>query len=118
MITLKVGDKVVFEVSTRWSRDVGYKFSEVVRTTKTQAILSNGARLKINSSRYGKNNVFYEVGDYYYSWQLSTPEIVEKAKVEQKRKQVEIWFDTYKFTDEQKAAIYEMFKEMETVKEG
>lgn len=118
MITLKVGDKVVLEDVSRWSKTVYYAFAEVVKVTKTQTILDNGTRLKVNSSRNWRHKeVFDEIGSHYgYQWQLSTPEIVEKAKVEQKRQQVEKWFSSYKFTDEQKAAIYEMFKEVETVK--
>ena len=115
MITLKVGDKVVLEKKARFGRNISYDFAEVVRVTKTQAILSNDTRLRISSRRnWSHQEVFDEIGSHYDPWELSTPEIVEKAKIEQNRRKVEKWFSNHNFTDQQKAVIYEMFKDAET----
>lgn len=114
MATLKVGDKVVLETAQQWGNNRYFRFEEVVRVTRTQAILSNGVRLKIESRSNWKNiDEFTTIGENYEYWQYSTPKIIAEAEAEKKRQEVNAWFSKQKFTDEQKAAIYKMFKEVE-----
>jgi hypothetical protein len=111
MEKLKVGDKVYNISKNRWSDITYYNLSEVVRLTKTQAVLENGTKL-INElvTDYNREKCFSEYGDRYNKWYIQTPEILEKAKAEKEKQIVRNWFENRKFTDEEKKKIYLQFK--------
>ena len=112
---LKIGDKVCLVQKQRLSSGNNYYFSEVERLTKTMAVLSNGKKL-INEpkKRYNNDNIyeFYEYGDSWKYWELTTPEILEAYKLERERLVIANWFYNRKFTDDEKAIIYNKFKEL------
>lgn len=109
---LKVGDKVCQVTHSRWGDDVHYRFEEVERLTKTQAILKNGTKL-INdaTNSWGSGYSFMTYGDRYSIWNITTPEIIEASKIERERQKVNSWFNKQKdlFTDEQKKQIFNLF---------
>lgn len=112
MAKLKVGDKVVNIRYGRFGDKATYKFSEVVRVTKTQAILANELRL-VNEpkTKFSSNEVEFSVyGGDYERWELLTPKIQQEFEQEQERRIIENWFCSKKFTDEEKKMIYEQFK--------
>jgi hypothetical protein len=114
MEQLKVGDKVCLVKIQRIGVGTSYSFSEVERLTKKMAVLKNGTKL-INEpkTKYSNNNIpkFSEYGDSWTFWQRTTPEILEACKKEQQRNKISNWFNNRKFTDEEKAIIYNTFKE-------
>ena len=113
MENLKVGDKVYNVSKHRWSDITYYNLCEVVRLTKTQAVLDNGTKL-INevTTDYNRDKVFSEYGDKYNRWYFQTPEILEKAKKEKEKQFVRNWFGKRNFTDEEKNIVYLKFKEL------
>jgi hypothetical protein len=115
MEQLKVGDKVCLVQNQRFGTGINFYFSEVERLTKTMAVLTNGKKL-INEPKtrhYNKNIYdFYEYGDKWICWQRTTPEILEAYKKEQQRVKISNWLHNRKFTDEEKAIIYNTFKEL------
>jgi hypothetical protein len=114
MELLKVGDKVYSEKHLTYSRNVGYKFSTVERLTATQAILSCGTRL-VNKPKlgYDRKTVEYPTyGDLYTKWSISTPEILEEARLQRERQTIVRWFDSRKFTEDEKRIVYAKFKEL------
>lgn len=111
MEKLKTGDKVYIAESSKWSRRVNYILDEVVRVTKTQAVLSKGRKI-INKPTidWDKKYCFAEYGERYNKWYLQTDEILVTVKAERERQTIEQWFDTKKFTDEEKRIIYMQLK--------
>lgn len=109
---LEMGDKLVCIQSVRWTSFTRYKFASVERLTKTQAILSNGVRLK-NEKTYNYDKVicFREVGasDEY---QFVTLEILKEAEIAKKEINSHNWFSKKDFTNEEKVMIYEYFKSL------
>jgi len=104
MEKLKVGDKVCQKYKSRFGKNFNYRFSTVVRLTKTQAVLDNGKKL-VNEA--GKD--FVEVGNRFSSWEITTPEILHVWEKEKQRQAIVNWFDSQEFTDEQKKQVYELF---------
>ena len=108
---LKAGDKVYFKKNPAWGRNITYKISEVERLTKTQAILKNGVRL-INQPKktlYKPSIKYQEYGDSFSEWMILTPEIGLEAKIEKERQDIDHWFCSHQFTDEQKKQVWELF---------
>ena len=114
MEKLKVGDKIYIAETSRWSKRINYVLDEVVRLTKTQAVLSEGRKI-INEPTTEWNNketCFCEYGDRYRKWFLQTEEVLIKVKAERERQFIEQWFSAKKFTDEEQRLIYLKFKEL------
>jgi hypothetical protein len=115
MEQLKVGDKVCLVQNQRFGSGTNYYFSEVERLTKTIAVLANGKKL-INEPkiRHYNGNIpeFPEYGDSWTCWKITTPEILEAGKAEHQRVKIANWLHNRKFTDEEKAIIYNKFKEL------
>ena len=112
MELLKVGDKVYKKIH-RW--DNVYKFSIVERLTATQAILSCGTKL-VNKPQlaYDRKTVEYPAyGDRWGAkWSIQTPEVLEEVRLERERKTIVMWFDSRKFTEDEKRIVYAKFKEL------
>jgi hypothetical protein len=114
MELLKVGDKVYNEKHHTWSRSVSYQFSTVERLTATQAILSCGTRL-VNKPQLGfdRKTVQYPThGDLYTKWSIPTLEVIEEARLEEERQTIVRWFDSKKFTEDEKRIVYAKFKKL------
>ncbi len=114
MEKLKIGDKLYIVQTKRWSSEVDYILDEVVRLTKTQAVLKCGRKLINEPAKdWHKEDCFLEYGDRYKKWYLQTEEILEIVKAEKERRTINQWFDSKKFTDEEKRIIYLQFKQIE-----
>lgn len=106
---LKVGDKVYQANRNNYHSTVRYTFETVERLTPSQAVLSNGAKLKNQESKDWLGNVqFIEIGSRE-SWYLTTEKVLEDAKKEAQRQKINYWFLKQQFTDEQKQQIYNLF---------
>lgn len=114
MEKLKVGDKIYVAEKSKWTKRINYVLDEVVRLTKTQAVLSKGRKLinEPTTEWYGKETCFCEYGDRYRKWFLQTEEVLIKIKAERERQFIEQWFSTKKFTDEEQRLVYFKFKEL------
>ena len=113
MEKLKIGDKVYIAETSRWSSRVNYILDEVVRLTKTQAALSSGRKI-INepTTDWYKKDCFLEYGERCNKWYLQTDEILVTVKAERERQDIEQWFVSKKFTDEEKKIIYLKLKQL------
>lgn len=116
MEKLKVDDKLYFTSKQRWGRRINYRFETVVRLTKTQAVLSDGTKL-INEPTTDwsadKKVCYSEYGNRYDKWYFQTEEILLEAKKEKERQSIESWFESRKFSDEEKRIVYLKFKELD-----
>ena len=114
MEKLKIGDKVYFKKHAQWSNDISFRFDEVVRLTKTQAVLLSGVKL-INEpiiSGFDKSISYRVFGSPYEpDWRILTPEILEEQKQEEYRRVVVKWFDGKSFNEKEKFLIYDLFNE-------
>lgn len=106
MEKLKVGDKV-YSIRSHFGYTT-YRFSEVERLTKTQAILESGDRLKNepNKSRNNDEIEFKEIGADYSYWGLTTDEVMATYIKQQEEIKIKRWFNSHKFTQEEKETIY------------
>jgi len=114
MEKLKIGDKIYIAETSRWTGRINYILGEVVRLTKTQAVLSNGRKI-INEPTTEWHNTktsFCEYGDRYRKWFLQTEEVLIKVRKENERQFIGQWFNFKNFTDEEKMIVYLKFKEL------
>lgn len=110
---LKVGDKVYRSVKERWGNNIYYSFEEVVRLTKTQAVLNDGTKLINEPSKgWGTEYGFPTYGDHYAKWFITTDKAIKEAAIENERQSIDRWFGKRKFTDSEKAIIFKHFKEL------
>lgn len=112
MEPLKIGDNVVKITTSRWSDYKQYTFGTIARLTKTQAITDKGNKIinePHNHWSSGGKIVYSEYGDRWTKWQIVTDEIIEEGKKAQERIKVSNWFQTQRFTDEDKKKIYDLF---------
>jgi len=111
MEKLKIGNKLYIKNSSRYSDFTDYKFADVVRLTKTQAVLSNGTKL-INEPTTNWNDSnkihFSEYGDRFNKWTFQTPEIIQEALKERKRINIYNWFKNKVFTESEKEQVYNL----------
>ena len=111
-----MGDKLYFTSKQRWGMRINYRFETVERLTKTQAVLSDGTKL-INepTTDWGtdKKVCYSEYGNRYDKWYFQTEEILLEAKKEKERQSIESWFESRKFSDEEKKIVYLKFKELD-----
>ena len=112
MRQLEVGDNVVYIHHLKDDYRT-FNFSEVVRVTKTQAILTDGTKLKINPIRGFNSTYRYEnVLSYAFeSWELVTPEILEDVEYQKEHQKMLDWFKRKSFSIEEKKLIYKHFEE-------
>ncbi|NKI27130.1 pyruvate kinase [Arenibacter sp. 6A1] len=87
MEALKIGDKVYNVRQDGFTDFLRFSFSEVVRLTKTLAVLENGVRL-VNQPRISwiRAGASYSVfGDKWVYWHIVTEETLQKAKEENEK---------------------------------
>lgn len=106
---LKIGDKLCQKVYRRFVGGIAYyNFSEVVRVTKTQAVLDSGIKL-LREPRFDgfvKKYVYETYGDSYRTWELETRELVEEAEEFKRISEINSWFNCKKFTQEEIIIIH------------
>lgn len=112
MRQLEVGDKMVHIYNGR-NGFLYYRFEEIERFTKTQIVLKNDIRLKINPENNWRGEMVYkEVAPYSYdTWELVTPKILREYEEEMEHQTMLNWFDKKKFSNEEKKLIYKYFEE-------
>lgn len=112
MEKLKIGDKVCLVRNDRWT-GTSYYFDEVVRLTKTQAVLNSGKRL-INTPTIQYGIVKYpDYSDRWDKWQITTPEIIEVAQKLNHDRKIYNWFRDYKFSQSEKETIYNFINKID-----
>ncbi|MCK0148125.1 pyruvate kinase [Arenibacter sp. F26102] len=113
MEELKVGDKL-YNVSQNGFGDFfRYSFSEVVRLTKTLAVLDNGERLRNKPVRSLINGDigFALASNRWVYWHIVSGEIEELAQEESEKIVINDWFKDRTFSVPEKKIIYKLFKE-------
>ncbi|MCM4168327.1 hypothetical protein KCTC52924_03893 [Arenibacter antarcticus] len=110
---LKVGDKLYNVSQNGFSDFMRYTFSEVVRLTKTLAILENGERIRnIKTTSALDNDFCYsQANNRWVYWYLVSEEILQRAEAENEKIAVRDWFADRSFSLEEKRMIYRLFKE-------
>jgi hypothetical protein len=115
MRTLKVGDKLYNVKQDGFGDFARYSFSEVVKLTKTLAILKNGVRL------FNQPRPSYIIEDIGYCvsrskgvhWHLVSLDAIRNAQIENEKIAAYDWFETKEFSLKEKQFIYRQFKEIE-----
>ncbi|MCM4154021.1 pyruvate kinase [Arenibacter sp. N53] len=113
MEDLKVGDKL-YNVSQNGFGDFfRYSFSEVVRLTKTLAVLDNGERLRNKPVRSLINGDigFALASNKWVYWHMVSSEIEQLAQEEKEKIVINDWFKDRIFSGPEKRMIYNLFKE-------
>lgn len=111
MRKLVVGDKLYQVQRDGFDDFARYSFSEVVKLTKTLAILKNGVRLR-NEARASflvedvGYPVYRERGNHWY---LVSIKVVRKAQVEHEKIRAFDWFEAKEFSLDEKMALYKLF---------
>lgn len=113
MDDLKIGDQLYNLSQNGFGDFFRYSFSEVVRLTKTLAVLDNGVRLRNRPIRSLINNeIGYSLAtNRWVYWHKVTEEIKQKSAEENKKILVDDWFRQRSFNLEEKKIIYHLFKE-------
>jgi len=114
MRALELGDKVYNVKQDGFGDFARYTFSEVVKLTKTLAILKNGTRL------YNQPRPSYIIEDVGYCvsrqkgvhWHLVSLKAIRKAQIEREKIVAYEWFASREFTLKEKMYIYEQFKKL------
>lgn len=112
MEELKVGDKLYNVGQNGFGDFFRYSFSEVVRLTKTLAVLDNGERLK---NKPVKSLITGEIGyalasNRWVYWHILTKEIQDLAEEENQKITIHDWFKDRHFNMEDKRMIYHYFE--------
>ena len=113
MEDLKVGDKL-YNVSQNGFGDFfRYSFSEVVRLTKTLAVLDNGERLRNKpvKSLINGDIGFALASNRWVYWHIVSGEIQQLAQEESEKIAIADWFKDRIFSMAEKRMIYNLFKE-------
>lgn len=118
MRNLEIGDKLYNVKQDGFGDFARYSFSEVVKLTKTLAILKNGIRL-FNQPR--PSYIIEDVG-YCVSrqkgvhWHLVSLKAIRNAQIENDKIAAHDWFESKQFSLTEKQFIYRQFKELEAKK--
>ena len=115
MRQLDVGDKLYNVKQDGFGDFARYSFSEVVKLTKTLAVLKNGVRL------YNQPRPSYIIEDVGYCvsrkrgthWHLVSLKAIRNAQVENQKIAAYDWFESKKFTLQEKQLIYKEFQKLE-----
>ncbi|MET6990991.1 pyruvate kinase [Sediminicola arcticus] len=113
MRQLEVGDKVYNIHRDGFNDFQRYTFSEVVRLTKTLAILENGVRLtNLAKTSWISEDICYSVyRDYWTYWHLTSEKAMQNAAAENEKIAVYDWFEGKVFSLKEKQSIYKMFQD-------
>ncbi|EAR02006.1 hypothetical protein [Maribacter sp. HTCC2170] len=114
MELLEVGDKMYTVKRDGFEDFARYTFSEVVRLTKTLAILKNGVRL-VNKPKesFIMEDVGYSVArDYANHWHKVSLKAIRTAQIENQKIKVHDWFEQREFNLEEKQLIYKQFEKL------
>lgn len=102
---LKVGDKVYKLYYNPYGEySVSHSFSIVDRVTPTRAYLKNGKTL---TNKYKHWFPEYWTGAYDPNrWNIVTEEIMNEYRESERRREIDIWFRNYKFSEDEKEKIF------------
>ena len=111
MRQLEIGDKLYNVRQDGFGDFARYSFSEVVKLTKTLAILKNGMRL------YNQPRPSYIIEDIGYCvsrkkgvhWHLVSLKAIRNAQIENEKITAHNWFEAKEFTLQEKQLIYKEF---------
>lgn len=111
MRQLEVDDKLYNVRQDGFGDFARYSFSEVVKLTKTLAILKNGVRL------YNQPRPSYIIEDVGYCvsrkkgvhWHLVSLKAIRNAQIENESIAAHDWFEAKEFTLQEKQLIYKEF---------
>ncbi|QCW99683.1 pyruvate kinase [Aggregatimonas sangjinii] len=114
MRKLEIGDKLYNVKQNGFADFARYSFSEVVRLTKTLAVLKNGIRL------FNQPKVSYIMEDIGYAvsrqkgvhWHLVSLAAIRNAQIENEKIAAHDWFEIKVFTLQEKQLLYQKFKEL------
>lgn len=112
MRQLEVGDKLYNVRQDGFGDFARYSFSEVIKLTKTLAILKNGIRL------YNQPRPSYIIADVGYCvsrkkgihWHLVSLKAIRNAQIENEKIAANDWFEAKEFTLLEKQHIYKEFR--------
>ena len=115
MKQLEIGDKVYNIHRDGFNDFQRYTFSEVVRLTKTLAVLENGVRLTNQpKTSWISEDICYSVfRDYWTYWHLTSEKAIQNATAENEKIAANDWFESKEFSLKEKQFIYRKFQEME-----
>jgi hypothetical protein len=103
---LKEGDEVYHIIDSKML-EKRYYFQKVVRLTATQAILTDDWRLKNKPAKdLLMNECFNEISGNQCRWYRVTEQVKKEAAEENKRQNINYWFNKQQFNDSEKAKIY------------
>ncbi len=119
MKQLEIGDKVYNIHRDGFNDFQRYTFSEVVRLTKTLAVLENGVRLTNQpKTSWISEDICYSVyRDYWTYWHLTSEKAIQNAIAENEKIAAYDWFESKEFSLEEKQFMYRKFQEMEKSKQ-
>lgn len=111
MRKLEIGDKLYQVQRDGFDDFARYRFSEVVKLTKTLAILKNGVRLRnepkesflVEDIGY---SVYRERGNH---WHLVSLQAIRKAQIEQEKIRAHDWFHQKKFSLDEKVKLFKLY---------
>lgn len=115
MELLEVGDKMYTVKRDGFEDFARYSFSEVVRLTKTLAVLKNGVRL-VNKPK--ESFIMEEIGysvarDYANHWHKVSLKAIRTAQIENQKIKVHDWFEQRQFSLAEKSLIYKQFEALD-----
>lgn len=115
MKQLEIGNKVYNIHRDGFNDFQRYTFSEVVRLTKTLAVLENGVRLTNQpKTSWISEDICYSVfRDYWTYWHLTSEKAIQDAKDEEEKIAAYDWFEAKVFSLKEKRTMYKLFQEME-----
>jgi hypothetical protein len=112
MANIEVGTEMCLPHYDRWTKEYSYSFSKVAKLTAKRATLENGKILNLDPLQDSNRNADYfkTFGDGrdYECWYFATPEIHAEQKQHEYKNKIQRWFDTQKFTFEEKEQIYNL----------
>jgi hypothetical protein len=115
MRKLEVRDKVYNIHRDGFNDFQRYTFSEVVRLTKTLAVLENGVRLinQAKTSWISEDIRYSDYRNYWTYWHLTSEKAIQNAAAENEKIAAHDWFKGKVFTLKEKQTIYRLFQEKE-----
>jgi len=115
MQKLEIGTEVCAVIRSTIRNSYSYRFTKVAKLTAKRATLENGD-VVVNETVMDWDKTGYIFNAYgnsaHNTYKIVTPEILADHTSMEHKKKIERWFDTQKFTFEQKEKIYNLLNEL------